>query len=170
MNLEWFTGLLVLVNSAQIIYQAWKRFKPEIKKLEAESDRSEAEADSEIVNAANVNLAGAELSARMLTQRIVELRQDLENEKKARREDAEYFRRRFREAERDARDYRTWAARLAKQVIEAGKIPIAFVPSIDGDSEKLRSISEDDRKRDEKEDMIEENRIETKIEQSRKDV
>jgi uncharacterized membrane protein YgaE (UPF0421/DUF939 family) len=152
------TTIITAVNTLGILYIALQKYKPEVKKLEAESEKTEAEVDSEIVAAANVNLAGAEVSTRMLLQRLQELKEDLENEKKARRDDAEYFRRRFREAERDARDYRQWAARLAKQVIEAGKVPVAFVPSTEGDSEKLRAVSDDDLKRDEKEARIEQER------------
>jgi hypothetical protein len=158
---EILTILITAANTLGILFIALKKWKPEVKKLEAEGDKTEAEVDSEIVAAANVNLAGAELSAKMLTQRIAELREDLENEKKARRDDAEYFRRRFRDAEREARDYRQWAARLAKQVIEAGKVPVAFVPSTDVDSEKLRAVTDGDAKRDEVEKRIEQERKET---------
>lgn len=149
---ELITILVTAANTLGILYIALKKWKPEVKKLEAEGEKTEAEVDSEIVQAANVNLAGAEISSKMLIQRIAELREDLENEKKARRDDAAYFRRRFREAEREARDYRNWAAQLAKQVIELGKTPIPFSPSPLDDSEKLRAVSE--QKRDESEERL----------------
>lgn len=152
------TTVITAINTLGILYIALKKWKPEVKKLEAEGEKTEAEVDSEIVAAANVNLAGAEISAKMLIQRIAELREDLDNEKKARREDAAYFRRRFREAEREARDYRNWAAQLSKQVIEAGKIPIPFAPSPFDDSEKLRAVTSEEKKRDEQEARIEQER------------
>jgi hypothetical protein len=129
-----FLGALgTLVNSFWLIYSAWKKQKPEVKKLEIE-------ADSEIVGAANLNLEGAKISAQMLLDRINELKTELDKEKKARleeqeiserqrRDDAEYFRRRIRDLERESRDYRSWAAKLVKQVVEAGKVPVPFVPS-----------------------------------------
>lgn len=118
---------------------SWKKNKPEIKKLEMEGD-------SELVEAANTSLEGAKISAAILLDRINELRQELNDEKtdrkeefnrerQARNDDAEYFRRRIKELDREARDYRLWAAQLVKQVVEAGKIPIPFTPSI-SDSER----------------------------------
>lgn len=133
--LQFLTGILVLINSAQIIFQAWKKFKPEVKKLDAE-------ADSEIVEAANLNLEGSKVSTTILIDRINELKLEVAQVKKdcreqiqaieyARKEDIEYFRRRVKDLERDNRDWRGWAAKLAKQVVEAGLIPAPFIPSID---------------------------------------
>lgn len=130
-------------NTVWLVYKSWKELRPNLKKLDVENEKTDAEIESEIANAAETTAKGASVSSELLMQRIRELREDLENEKKARREDAAYFRRRFREAERDARDYRNWAAGLSKQVIEAGKIPIPFVPSVDTDSGKFKSIQED---------------------------
>lgn len=137
-------GIIALINAASLVYFAWKKNKPEVKKIENE-------ADSEIVDAANLNLEGAKISAQMLLDRINELKGELEAEKTARRdglalaektrkeeisnlekirkEDNEYFRRRIKDLERESRDYRSWAAKLVKQVVEAGKIPVPFVPS-----------------------------------------
>lgn len=130
--LTWASGILALINTIYLIYGAWKKLKPEVKKMELE-------ADSEIADAANVNLAGAKMSGEMLMQRINELKDDLNSEKKARKEDIEYFKRRLKEIDREARDYRMWSARLAKQVIEAGKVPVPFI-STSGDSDPLISV------------------------------
>jgi uncharacterized protein involved in exopolysaccharide biosynthesis len=146
---EILTALGVLANTVWIIYSSWKRNKPEVKKLEIE-------ADSEIVDAANLNLEGAKISAQMLLDRINELKGELDTEKansrarieqlktsgaeeiarieKSRKTDADYFRRRIKDLERESRDYRSWAAKLVKQVVEAGKVPVPFVPSF-GESE-----------------------------------
>jgi len=142
-------GIVAALNTGFLVYFAWKRNKPEVKKLDVE-------ADSEIVDAANLNLEGAKVSASMLLDRINELKGDLDKERqqrkegmeqaelkraqevatleKARREDADYFRRRIKDLERESRDYRSWAAKLVKQVVEAGKVPIPFIPTF-GDSE-----------------------------------
>lgn len=134
-NLNEIVALLVtLANALSIIYFSWKRNKPEVKKLEAESD-------SEVVEAAERSLKGAEISGNMLIQRINELKSELDDEKKARKTDAEYFRRRIKEIDREARDYRLWAAKLAKQVIEAGKVPVAFVPSMNDTDPLLTAIT-----------------------------
>ena len=82
------------------------------------------------MEAAHTNMEGAVLSNSMLMNRIDELQKDLGIEKKARRDDADYFRRRIKDIEKEARDYRLWAARLAKQVIEAGKMPTPFISSL----------------------------------------
>lgn len=139
--LELLIGLATFGNTIWITYKAWKELRPGIKQMEADVDKTDAEIDSELAAAAQTTAQGATVSSQLLMQRITELRQDLnnakedlENEKRSRREDAAYFRRRFREAEREARDYRLWAAKLVKQVVEAGKVPAEFVPS-SGDSE-----------------------------------
>lgn len=154
------SGLAGVINAFMLIVAAWRKLKPEVKKMENE-------ADSENVEAANLNLEGAKISTQMLVDRINELRGELATERKlrtegmefserrrseevkaleaeyssrisalekARREDVEYFRRRIKDLERESRDYRTWAARLVKQVVEAGKIPHAFTPTF-GDSD-----------------------------------
>jgi len=127
--IEIIIGLATVINSLWITYKAWKELRPGIKKTETETEKTEAEIESEFAQAAETTAKGATVSSQLLMDRIKELREDLENEKKARREDAAYFRRRFREAEREARDYRLWAAKLVKQVVEAGKIPAEFVMS-----------------------------------------
>jgi hypothetical protein len=70
------SGILAAINSAMLIYAAWKRLKPEVKKLEMEGD-------SELVEAANISLEGAKTSANMLLDRINELKMELEQEKPA---------------------------------------------------------------------------------------
>lgn len=145
----WITGIIAAINAAVIAYAAYRRLKPEVKKLE-----TEVETDN--VEAANLNLEGAKISAQMLLDRINELKGELTEEKKLRREsislmeaahgksikdlerarqsDREYFRRRIKDLETESRDYRQWAAKLVKQVVEAGKVPVPFVPSV-GESE-----------------------------------
>jgi len=151
MEVDWkeiVTTLIAIANTAWIIWSSYKKNKPEVKKLELETD-------SELVEAANANLEGAKISGEMLLSRINELKADLESEKQLRKADAEYFRRRLTESEREARDYRVWAAKLAKQVIEAGRIPAAFIPSIN-ESERgiptipTKDIVEQQRKEDNK--------------------
>lgn len=123
-----------VVNTLGILYLSFRKLKPEVKKLELEGD-------SEIVDAAHVNLEGAVLSSSMLKERIDELKKDLDSEKKARREDLEYFRRRVKDIEKEARDYRLWAARLAKQVIEAGKVPVPFITSLNDTDPLITAIT-----------------------------
>jgi hypothetical protein len=135
------TAIGVVLNTIWIIYSSWKKQKPEIKKIETEID-------AEIAGAANLNLEGAKISAQMLLDRINELKIDLEQEKKSRKEeqeinertrrdDIEYFRRRIKDLERESRDYRSWAAKLVKQVVEAGQIPVPFLPSINDTESKI---------------------------------
>lgn len=137
-NADTFATILAAVttfiNVLAILFFSWKKNKPEVKKLEAEGD-------SEIVDAAHSNLEGAQLVSTMLRGQIDELKKDLETEKKSRREDADYFRRRIKDIEAEARDYRLWAARLAKQVIEAGKVPVPFISSTN-DADPLLSTIE----------------------------
>lgn len=130
---EIITALVAAANTAWIIWSSLKKNKPEIKKLENE-------AESEMVEAAEVNLQGAKLSGEILMARILELRADLETEKKTRREEAEYFKRRLKESEREARDYRLWAARLSKQLIEAHQIPAPFIPSASDSEVGIQAI------------------------------
>lgn len=140
-------AITTALNIGFVGYMAWKKNKPEVKKMDAE-------AESEIVDAANLNLEGAKISAQMLLDRINELKGELEKEKqrrkdsvaaleKSRREDAEYFRRRIKDLERESRDWKTWAAKLAKQVVEAGKIPAPFVPSIGESDMSITAIRTD---------------------------
>lgn len=149
------SGILAAVNTAMIIYAAWKKLKPEVKKMDAE-------VDSEIVEAAELNLKGAQVSTTMLLERIADLKMELETERRlrkeelaaeraareadleaeraARKKEGEYLRRRFKEAEREARDYRQWAAKLAKQVVESGKVPAPFIPSPDDSETGISAI------------------------------
>lgn len=141
--LETITTLVAITNSIWIIWSSWKKNKPEVKKLEAD-------VDSEIVEAAVNSLEGAKISGEMLLNRINELKIDLETEKASRKSDADYFRRRLRESDKEARDYRIWAARLAKQVIEAGKIPVSFEPTPSESDTHIPRIAEkeQDRRKD----------------------
>lgn len=132
-TVEIITAITVALNTLWIIWSSWQKNKPEVKKLELEGD-------SELVEAANANLAGAQISGQMLLSRINELKEDLEFEKRARKSDAEYLRRRLMEAEHEARDYRLWASKLAKQVIGAGLIPEPFISSMfDPEQENKKS-------------------------------
>lgn len=156
--IEIITALVTLANALWIIYSSWKKNKPEIKILEVE-------ADSGIVDAANLNLEGAKISAQMLLDRINELKGELDSEKtksrdriehlektrseemarieKIRKDDADYFRRRIKDLERESRDYRSWAAKLVKQVVEAGKVPVPFVPSFGESDTSITAIRTD---------------------------
>lgn len=109
-----------------------RKIGPEVKKIEAEED-------SEIADAAHTTLEGARISSTMLIDRIDDLKLQLENERTARKADAEYFRRRIRELERESRDYRLWAAKLVRQVVEAGRQPAPFESTIT-DSDPLLSV------------------------------
>lgn len=137
------SGIVGVINTVMLIYAGWKRLKPEVKKLENETEMQEAEV-------ARLNLQSAEISTQMLINRINELKTELEAERsarkrelaeqkesmqtkldaeiEARRKEGVYLRRRIKEAEREARDYRLWAAKLVKQVVESNKIPVPFVP------------------------------------------
>ena len=137
--MDWMTIVNLVIgaiNAGFVIYAGWKKLKPEVKKLETEN-----EADN--VETANINLEGARLSAEILKGRIDELRQDLENEKRARKDDIEYFKRRVKEIDRELRDYRMWAARLAKQVIESGKEPVPFISSLSESDPLMMSITKE---------------------------
>ena len=131
-NLDFSTvlGILgaigALINIIIISWQAWKKSKPEIRKLDAETEVGEAEADLHAIE-------GAKISMEMLQQTVIKLQKDIEAEKEARKKDNEYFRRRIREMDRENREYRQWAARLVKQVISAGLIPVPFETISDSD-------------------------------------
>jgi len=135
-------GIVAAANTGFLIYFAWKKIKPEVKKIENEGD-------SEIVDAANLNLEGAKISAQMLLDRINELKGELDAERKVRKEDAEYFRRRIKDLDRESRDYRSWAAKLVKQVVEAGKIPAPFIPSWGESDSNVTAVRTDLEKSDE---------------------
>lgn len=143
----WISGILGLVNTAMIGWAAWKKLKPEVKKMEAEEE-------SENVQTANLNLEGAGNVVKLLRETVEQLKLDLaaerqarqeeiEKEKQARQQDRIYFTRRIKEIDREARDYRLWAARLAKQVIEAGKEPVPFISSLEESDPMLMSISKE---------------------------
>lgn len=123
-------------NTIFLIWQAWKRSRPEIEKLEAEGD-------SAVADAAHSIGEGALLNNQMLKQRIDELQSDLATEKKSRRDDAEYFRRRIKDIEKESRDYRLWSARLAKQVIELGKVPAPFISSLNDTDPLIIAITKE---------------------------
>ena len=147
---EVVTVVVTGINTLALVYLAFRKLKPEVKKMSVDTD-------SEIVDAANQNLEGAKISAGMLLDRINELKRELDEEKaarkqeqilneKLRRDDAEYFRRRIRDLEREGRDYRSWAANLARQVVQAGLIPAPFIPSLtdsDPSIQPIRSELED---------------------------
>lgn len=76
------SAILAVASTAVTLYLSLKRFKPEVKKLEVE-------VDSELVEASNLNLEGAKISAQMLLDRINELKGELDAEKKYRRESLE---------------------------------------------------------------------------------
>lgn len=157
---ELFVVIATAGNTFWLTYKAWKELRPGLKKIEVETDKIEAETESELYTGAQVIAEGATVSGKLLMDRIRELREDLENEKKARREDAAYFRRRFREAEKETRDWRNYAAGLAKQVIQLGGIPISFTPSL-GESERgIPAITDaniaDDKEIKEKKDGVSE--------------
>lgn len=130
---EMVSMLTTLLNLGAFTYLAFRKLKPQVKKLDAE-------VDSEIVESANLNLEGAKISAQMLLDRINELKTELDSERNARkdeqarneqtrRDDAEYFRRRIKDVEREAADLRHWASKLVKQVVDAGQVPAPFLPS-----------------------------------------
>lgn len=155
MNIKDIAELLVIlataINTIWIAYKSYKELRPGLKQMEASVEKTDAEVESEIVEAAHQNLEGAKISAQMLLDRINELKSELEVERKARKDevnrledlrkkDADYFRRRIKDLERDARDYRNWAANLAKQVVKAGQIPVPFVPSFDESNPSVTAI------------------------------
>lgn len=142
-------AITTAVNIGFIIFFNWKKNTPEVKKLEVEGD-------SGLVSAANVNLEGAKISSEMLIDRIEELKNDLAAEKRARRDDAEYFRRRIKDIEKEARDYRLWAARLAKQVIEVGKVPVPFISSLNDTDPLISAINKEQEQLDTARSMREE--------------
>jgi hypothetical protein len=133
------TLITQLVTAANTLALAWiilYKGKREGKKIETEEK-------SELISASNLNLEGAEVSTKLLLSRIDELKQDIENEKRARQEDRIYFTRRIKEIDKELGDYRLYAARLAKQVIEAGKIPVPFISSLDESDPLLQTIQKE---------------------------
>jgi hypothetical protein len=143
MENNWLTWIASILNTVWLLYAAWKKFKPELKKMDTEGDID--------------ILKGAEISNQMLVDRINEMKAqreadvaiwkgelqqerearkaELAAEKEARKKESDYLRRRIKEAEREARDYRSWAAKLVKQVVNSGQIPAEFVLSLPEDSE-----------------------------------
>lgn len=141
--LNLLAGLLSAVNAAFLIYSALKKLRPEIKKMDSEIDLDvlEGAAKSQQMLIDRINDLQTQLNAEREARKL-ELAQErearkleLQAEKDARRKESEYLRRRIKDAEREARDYRQWAARLVKQVVEAGKVPAAFIPTPSDDSE-----------------------------------
>lgn len=126
---EWI-GIIGAVGAfINVIILSWIAFKKsgkEIKKLEDESQHEIGDAVESVANASKVTVD-------TMLARITTLEADLLSEKEARKRDIEYLRRRLRDAEQESRDYRSWAAQLARQVIEAGKQPVPFIPSVDTD-------------------------------------
>lgn len=129
-----------LINIIVISWQAWKKSKPEIRKIEKEADTEDAELHK-------ASIEGAQLSMAMLEHRLNDLQSDLSREKQARKDDYDYFRRRIRELDRENREYRSWASRLAKQVISAGLIPVAFEPIVGETDPALTAIKDDKEKK-----------------------
>ncbi len=130
------TAIVTAANTLALSWVILYKGKREGKKIETEEK-------SELISASNLNLEGAEVSTKLLLSRIEELKQDIENEKKARQEDRVYFNRRIREIDKELGDYRLYAARLAKQVIEAGKIPVPFISSLDESDPLLQTIQKE---------------------------
>lgn len=153
--MDWATILTAIVGAFNIIwlaYQGWKKLKPEVKKLETEVDLDvlEGAARSQQMLIDRINDLQSQLNAEREARRL-ELSQErearkleLQSEKDARKKESEYLRRRIKDAEREARDYRQWAARLVKQVVEAGKVPAAFIPSPSDESETGISVISDE--------------------------
>jgi len=137
---EWI-GIISAVGAfINIVILSWIAFKKsgkEIKKLEDESQHEIGEAVESVANASKITVE-------TLMARITALEADLTAEKEARKRDIEYLRRRLRDAEQESRDYRSWAAQLARQVIEAGKQPVPFIPSADTD-QGLSAIKKEDK-------------------------
>ena len=123
-------ALGALVNIGIIAWQSLKRSKYEIKKLDNEGDVDFTEASLHTVE-------GAKISMELLQMTVEKLQKDLEAEKESRKKDTEYFRRRVREMDKENREYRTWAAKLVKQVIGAGLIPVPFEPIQESDPSLL---------------------------------
>ncbi len=127
---EIITAIATLVNILAIIYFSLTKNRGEVKKLEAEGE-------SEIVDAAQVNLEGAKLVTTMLKEQIDDLRKELEKEKARREDNTKYFESKIKEIETELRSYRSYASRLAAQVIEAGKIPEPLILDFDDDNDTL---------------------------------
>ena len=147
------TSIVAALNTLAIAYMVLYKGK-------REAAKTEVEADNEFIEGAE---RSAKLSEDLLTQRIKDLKEELEAlkvnskaelqaereargkeieaEREARRKEGEYLRKRLREAEREGRDLRRWAAALVKQVVEAGKEPARFIPSLSEDSDQLNAIT-----------------------------
>jgi hypothetical protein len=120
------TAIAALTNIGAIAWQAWKKTKPEIRKIEAEGE-------SELSDANKATAEASQINSNLLMNRIEELKVAIDAEKEMRKQDRIYFNRRIRELDRELHDYRNWAAQLAKQVIELKGTPSPFVLSLDTD-------------------------------------
>ena len=147
--LTWAAAILSLLNGGFLLYTGYKKFKPEVKKLEGEVelDSIEAAAKSQQLLTDRINELQGQLSAERQA-RILDLEQErearkaeLEAERQARKKESDYLRLRIKDAEREARDYRKWAAQLVKQIVQAGLIPSPFVPSTDESDPSIAPIS-----------------------------
>lgn len=143
------------MNTLAVIYILLYKGKREGRQIEIASQ-------SEIVEAAERNLKSAEISNQMLIDRINDLKSELDAERdarqaevqaerEARQKEVEYLRRRLAEYDREVRDLKNWAAQLMKQVLEAGKIPAAYLPSLEDSDPALRPVRKESNKpKDEK--------------------
>lgn len=146
--MNWILGA---INAAFLIYAAWRKLKPEVKKLETEVDLDvlEGAARSQQMLIDRINDLQSQLNLERearkadLQQERDARKAELETERAARTKSEEYLRRRIREAEREARDYRQWAAKLVKQVVEAGKVPAAFIPSSEESETGISAIRQE---------------------------
>lgn len=148
-NIKELTPLLISIFNAIIAaYVLLYRNKREGRKLEVDSE-------SELIER---TLKSAGLSNQMLIERIDELKNDLEEEREARRleleqeradrdaaiaterearkKEVERLRTKLNDSERENRDLRKWSAQLVKQIVEDAKlVPVPFIPSPPDDSD-----------------------------------
>lgn len=149
--INWAAGIMAIINASWLIVQGWKRLKPEVKKMETDADLDilEGAAKSQQMLIDRINDLQSQLNLERearkadLQQERAARQAELETERAARTKSEEYLRRRIREAEREARDYRQWAAKLVKQVVEAGKVPAAFIPSSEDSETGISAIRPD---------------------------
>lgn len=134
------TSVGALISSLVIAIISWRKWKPEVKKLEGEEQ-------SEIGEAAESVASGAKSVVEGLQVRVTQLEAQLKAEQESRKRDTEYLRRRIRDAEQESRDYRNWAAQLARQVIQAGGQPVPFLPTEDTET-GLSAASKPDPKKE----------------------
>ena len=137
--LNWAATLMGVINAGVLVYAAWRKLKPEVKKMETENEldvlKGARESQQMLLDRINELKAEMELDKEECRREIEEVRTnlkaELEAEREARKRKVEYLERKARDYERDARDYRAWAAKLVKQVVEADKVPAPFIPSSD---------------------------------------